>query len=104
MTGEYRGPAHNKCNKNVTQKQSNFIAIAFQNSTNYDCHLCLKKLVDEKNDYVKFDLLPKTKEYCFSVTNGCIRRIDSYRFLSRALDELVKRLDNDGFIFFKKSR
>ena len=29
LTGKYRGPAHNKCNINVTKKQSNFIPFAF---------------------------------------------------------------------------
>ena len=28
LTGRYRGPAHSKCNNNVTQKQSNFYPIS----------------------------------------------------------------------------
>ena len=51
-----------------------------------------KKLVDKKNDEVKFDILPKTNEEYISVTYGCIRFIDSYRFLSNGLDSLVKTL------------
>ena len=27
LKGKYRGPAHSKCNNNVTQKQSNFITF-----------------------------------------------------------------------------
>ena len=31
LTGKYRGPAHNTCNINVKQKDSNFIPFAFHN-------------------------------------------------------------------------
>ena len=51
-----------------------------------------KKLVDLKNDKVKFDIIPKTNEEYISVTYGCIRFIDSYRFLSSSQDSLVKTL------------
>ena len=50
LTGEHKGPAHSKCNINVTQKQSSFLPFVFHNSGNYDCHLFCKKLVDKKND------------------------------------------------------
>ena len=46
LTGKYRGPAHNICNINVKQKDSNFIPFAFHNFSNYDCHMFFKKLVD----------------------------------------------------------
>ena len=49
-----------------------------------------EKLVDRKNDKVKFDIVPKTNEEYISVTYGCIRFRDSYRFLSSSLDSLVK--------------
>ena len=51
-----------------------------------------KKLVDKKKDKVDFELTPKTNEKYISVTYGCIRFIDSYRFLSSSLDSLVKTL------------
>ena len=41
----------------------------------------LKKLVDKKNDNLKFEIIPKTNEEYISVTYGCIRFTDSYRFL-----------------------
>ena len=97
LTGKYRGPAHNTCNINVTQKQSNFIPFIFHNFSNYDCHMFFKKLVDKKNDKVKFDTIPRTNEEYISVTYGCIRFIDSYRFLSSGLDKLVETLvDNSN--------
>ena len=39
LKGKYRGPAHQKCNINVTQKQSKFIPFVFDNFSIYDCHL-----------------------------------------------------------------
>ena len=97
LTGSYRGPDHNTCNINVTQKQSNFIPFIFHNFSNYDCHMFFKKLVDKKKDKVDFEIIPKTNEEYISVTYGCIRFIDSYRFLSSGLDSLVKSLvDNSN--------
>ena len=97
LTGDYRGPAHSKCNINVIQKQSNFIPFIFHNFSNYDCHMFFKKLVDKKKDKVDFDIIPKTNEEYISVTYGCIRSIDSYRFLSSGLDSLVKSIvDNSN--------
>ena len=49
-----------------------------------------KKLVEKKNDEVKFKILPKTNEEYISVKYDCIRVIDSYRFLSSSLDSLVR--------------
>ena len=55
-----------------------------------------KKLVDKRNDRVKFEIIPKTNEEYISVTYGCIRFIDSYRFLSIGLDSLVKTLNDNS--------
>ena len=68
LTGKYRGPAHSKCNINVTQKQSNFIPFILHNFSNYDCHMFFKKLVDKKNDKVDFDIIPRTNEEYISAT------------------------------------
>ena len=54
-----------------------------------------KRLVDLKNDKVKFKIIPKTNEEYISLTYGCIRFIDSYRFLSESLDDSVKNLHVD---------
>ena len=96
LTGNYRGPAHSKCNINVTQDQSKFIPFIFHNYSNYDSHMFFK-LVEKKNDKVKFDIIPKTNEEYIPVTYGCIRCIDSYRFLSSGLDAIIKTLvDNSN--------
>ena len=92
LTGKYRGPAHNTCIINVIKKQSNFMPFMFHTFSNYDCHMFFKKLVDKKKDKVDFEIIPKTSEENISVTYGCIRFIDSYRFLSSGLDSLFKTL------------
>ena len=92
LTGKYRGPAHNECNLQVKQKDSNFITIGLHNFSNYDCHMFFKTLVDRKKDNVKFEIIPKTDEKYISVRYGCIKFIDTYRFLSSSLDQLVETL------------
>ena len=92
LTSKNRGPAHNTCNINVTQKQNNFIPFIFHNFSNYECHMFFQKLVDKKKDRVDFEIIPKTNEEYISVTYGCIRFCDGYRFLSSGLDSLVKSL------------
>ena len=102
LTGKYRGPAHNTCNTNVKQKNINFIPLIYHNFSNHDCHMFFKKLVDLKNDKVKYKIIPKTNEEYISVTFGCIRFIDSYRFLSDSLDKLVKNLMEEDFVILKE--
>ena len=48
LTDKYRVPAHNICNKNVTQKQSGFIPFLLHKYSRYDNHMFFKKLVDKK--------------------------------------------------------
>ena len=45
LTGKYKGPAHSKCNINVTQGKSIFIPFIFHNFSNYDCHLFFFKKI-----------------------------------------------------------
>ena len=92
LTGKYRGPTHNECNLQIKQKDSNFITIGLHNFSNYDCHMFFKTLVDRKKDKVDFKIIPKTDEKYISVKYGCIKFIDTYRFLSSSLDKLVKTL------------
>ena len=102
LTGKYRVPAHNTCNINVKQKDSNFIPFAFHTYSRYDSHMFFKRLIDLKNDKVKLKIIPKTNEQYISVNYGCIRFVDSYRFVSESLDKLVKNLDEDDSKILKK--
>ena len=102
MTSKNRGPAHYNCNINVKQKQSNVIPISFQNISNYDCHLFFKTLIDKKPENKNFSVIPKANEEYVSVNHGCLKFIDSYRFLQSSLDELVKTLNEEDFKILKK--
>ena len=101
LTGKYRSPAHNICNINVSQQYSKIIPFNFHSFSNYDCHMFFKRLVDLKKNK-KFEIILKTNEKYISVRYGCISFIDSYRILSSSLDKVVKKLDMDDFVIFKK--
>ena len=46
----------------------------------------------KKNDKVNYDIIHNTNEQHISVTYGCIRFLDTYRFLSSSQHTLVKAL------------
>ena len=75
LTGKFRDPAHQKCNINVLQKQSNFILFVFGTFRNYECHLFFKKLIDKERQKIDLGIIPKTNEERISVTYGIIRFI-----------------------------
>ena len=101
LTGKYRGAAHESCNINVKKQQSNFIQVMFHNFSKYDYHLFFKTLLS-KSKSQKIKVIPKTNEEYFSVNFGCIRFIDSCRFLQSSLDSLVKSLHEDDLQLLKK--
>ena len=95
LTGKYRGAAHNICNINCKQRSSSFVPIFFHNFSGYDCHLIFEELLTEAyNQNYNPTIIPKSLENNVSVQVGCLRFLDSYRFLSSSLDKLVKSLDN----------
>ena len=95
LTGKYRGAAHNICNIQSQQRLSSFVPIFLHNFSGYDIHLIFEELLIqafEKGYEPK--IIPKSMENYVSVQIGCLRFLDSYRFLSSSLDELVKSLDS----------
>ena len=95
LTGKYRGAGLNLCNIYCKQRSSSFVPIFFHNFSGYDCHLIFEELLIqafEKGNEPK--IIPKSMENYVSVQIGCLRFLDSYRFLSSSLDKLVKSLDN----------
>ena len=95
LTGKYRGAAHDICNINCKQKSSSFVPIFFHNFCDYDCHLKFEELLTEAyNQNYNPTIIPKSLENYVSVQVGCLRFLDSYRFLSSGSDELVTSLDN----------
>ena len=92
LTGTCRGPAHNIWNSNVKQKDSNFIPVILHIFSKYDSHLFIERLVDMKNDKIDFKTLPQTNEEYISIRYGCIKFMDSYRFLLSSLGKLINTL------------
>ena len=56
-------------------------------------------MYEKREDNIKFDLLPKTDEEYISMSYGCLRFIDSYRFLQTSLDKLASTLLADKFTY-----
>ena len=94
LTGNYREATHSKCNINEKQKQKSFIPIFFHNSSGYDCHLIFDQLSTQafKMGYDP-EVIPKSMENV-SVPVGCLRFLDSYRFLGGSLDKFVKSISS----------
>ena len=51
-----------------------------------------EKLVNKKKERVEFKKGPKTNKEYNSIRYGCLRFVDSCRFLSSSLDKLVETL------------
>ena len=92
LTGRFRGLAHNNCNLNTRKAHTSFVPILFHNFSRYDCHLIFDKLVNmatAKNIKInEKDIIAKSSENYISVKIGCLKFLDSYRFLDASLDIL----------------
>ena len=95
LTGKYRGAAHNKCNLNCKQKSSSFVPIFFHIFSGYDCRLIFEEFLTQayKLRYEP-NVIPKSMENYVSVQVGCLRFLDSYRFLNSSLDKLIKSMQS----------
>ena len=96
ITGRFRGAAHKKCNR--FYQTPKFITIVFHNLSNYDCHLFIQKLGGEikcipnnEERYISFSKILKFDDG----KSFEMRFIDSFRFMSSSLDDLVKNLNKD---------
>ena len=96
LTGRFRGLAHNNCNLHTRKAHTSFVPILFHNFSGYDCHLIFEKLVNiatEKNIKInENDIIAKSPENYISVKVGCLKFLDSYRFLDASLDKLSTTL------------
>ena len=101
LTGNYRGAAHNKCN--INYKVPNFYPVIFHNLSGYDAHLFIKNLGVTEGD---IKCIPNNEEKYISFTKEIvvdiigdrkikrsIRFIDSLRFMSSSLGNLVNNLE-----------
>ena len=114
FTGEYRGPAHRKCN--LQCRKPMIIPVIFHNLQGYDAHLFIKQLSKIKGD---FTCIPSTEEKYISFSkkvkvdeyqnkdgktvslNFELRFIDSFKFLQTSLANLVKNLQPDNLVNIK---
>ena len=111
FTGKYRGAAHSKCNMNF--KITKNIPIISHNLSSNDSHLIIKELAKESDGELECLGENTVKYISFSVKinkkitksdedgNGKIvnipyrlKFIDSYRFMSTSLSNLVDNLSN----------
>ena len=108
-TGKYRGVAHDICN--LRYKIPKEIPVVFHNDSTYDYHFTIKKLAEEfegefeclgeiTEKHITFSV-PIKKEITKKDKNGNdkitkisykIKFIDSYRFMSTSLSNLVSNL------------
>ena len=109
-TGRFRGAAHNSCN--LKYKKPKFIPVVYHNLSGYDSHLFIKNLGYTDGN---IDCIPNNEEKYISFTKNTvtgsytnkegktkpikhkIRFIDSFKFMSTSLDNLVNNLPDDAF-------
>ena len=96
LTGRLRGLAHNSCNLNTRKAHTSFVLILFHNFSGYESHLVFEKLVNmatkENNKINNNDIIAKSSERNITVKTGCLKFLDSYRFLDASLDKLSTTL------------
>ena len=98
ITGRFRELAHNICNLNTRKAHTSFVQILFHNSSGYDCHLVFEELVNmataKNNNINGNDIIAKSSENYISVKIGCLKFLDSFRFLDASLDNLSTTLES----------
>eukprot|EP01050_Picozoa_sp_SAG11_P029037 SAG11_NODE_8012_length_1069_cov_146.385567_1_plen_322_part_10 len=91
LTGEYRGPAHSKCNLEEGKKNTRRykIPVLFHNLKNYDGHLIIKHVGEHTS---KIEVIPQNYEKYISFSFDHYKFLDSAAFLAASLDTLSSNL------------
>jgi hypothetical protein len=114
FTGKYRGAAHSLCN--LRFKKPEFTPVFFHNLANYDSHLFIKELGKTEGDlscipnneekYISFSKMIEVgtyrKEGKVKKKFHELRFVDSLKFMSAPLGDLVKNLKDEDFRGMKK--
>ena len=110
FTGEYRGPAHNKCN--LQYRKPKFTPVFFHNLSGYDSHLFIKNLGKTEgnikcipNNEVRYISFSKDivvdrytdKDKKEHEIKHELRFLDSFMFMPSGLDKLVANLAKGQF-------
>ena len=109
-TGKCRGTAHSKCN--LRYKVPEEISIVFHNGSTYNYHFIIKQLAEEfegefeclgenTEKYITFSVPLKKENDNGKIITCKLKYIDSYRFMSTSLSDLV---DNLSVIFDKECK
>lgn len=103
----YRGPAHLSCNLQFSEKK--LLVVYFHNLGGFDSHFLLKtfsKIVNEDNARIRAVSANTEKIISFSIffRNPFfeIRFVDSYKFLSESLDNLISLTKPEDLKWTKK--
>ena len=107
INGEFRGSAHNQCNRDFTI--TNKIPVIFHNLKGYDSHFIMQEIgkIIETNTYVdkkgetrqhKINVIPNNMEKYMAFMLGYnLVFIDSLQFMNQSLANLAKNLPEDAF-------
>ena len=107
ITGEFRGSAHNQCNRDFTITDK--IPVIFHNLKGYDSHFIMQEIgkIIETNTYVdrkgetrqhKINVIPNNMEKYMAFMLGYnLVFIDSLQFMNQSLANLVKNLPEDAY-------
>ena len=109
-TGKFRGAAQSECS--LRYKVPNEIPVVFHNGSTYDYHFIIKQIAEEFEG--EFKCLGENTEKCITfsvplknendnarIITYKLKFIDSYRFMSDSLSNLV---DNLSGIYDKKCK
>ena len=111
FTGKYRGAAHNECN--LSCRKPMILPVIFHNLQGYDAHLFIKKLGKVPGDltsiptteekYITFSKFIEVDQYYSKKKEKVlfkkfeIRFIDSFKFMSSSIANLVENLSPSDF-------
>ena len=84
LFGKILGTAHIHCNLNLKQSNSSFIATALQNMTNKDSYLFMRKLTNQKDHNIPFEVIPKPDERYMSKSYGRLGNPDSIKSIENS--------------------
>ena len=104
MTGNYLGTAHQSCIDYVIKaSQHKFIPILYHNFSKYDSHMFFSELINSKVDRIDLSVIPRSNEEYMNLNFGCIKFLDSMRFLPASMESLTESLKDEDYIHLKKN-